>query len=394
MHKSSFRILLYLIIPLFWSCGGQDRSTSSGDSLFDLSVANPGEDSLKQYGVDLDLVRINEPFTLRSGDLEIPVQIEDRNNNGTPDRMYALVDLPPKTQINIVAYSGAGSARPGGVTVHAHLENGEALSGVHRVNPGEKWAGNGIITENEWVGYRFLMSPPYALDIIGKRKPEFLDSPVSVDLNTIGPWGGDALDEGQSLGIGSPALYDQSTIIPLSDFDSREVTIVETGPLRAEIHTAVKGVPVRGDKVDLLIKWQMQAGKPWAQLDVSITSKTDLTLQFAFGLPKHPDATDFTQALVSSVHCAYTFGLQSLEGEHLGMAILIPGLYETDTYRDDPYNYFYLATPIEQSVQYRILSFWGKGRSGIFDEVDFFNLVKEYAAEYGAPVTVKADFRL
>ena len=239
-----------------------------------------------------------------------------------------------------------------------------------------------------------MMTPPYAFDIIGKRKSEMLESPVNIDLEKISNWGGDALDEALSLGIGSPAIFDLEKIVPLSKFDSKEIEIVETGPLRAEVHITIKGVPVRNDKVDFLINWQMQPGKHWAQVDLSIISKTDLNLQFAFGLPKHEDATDFTQGLLHEVHFAYTYGLQSSEGEPLGMAIMVPGKYELDTYRDDPHNHFYLATPINQGVQYRIVSAWGKGKLAIYDEVMFLDLLKEYAAEYGAKVTVKPDFGL
>ena len=391
MRITSF---LFLSISFFCSCGDQSQNTADGDSLFDFTVGNESSDSLRQYGVDLDLVRVNETFHLKLGDQEVPVQIEDRNDNGIPDRIYAIVDLPPRTEGKIVAYAGPGTEIPEGIMVHAHLDNGKAISSPHLINFDEEWAANGIIIENEWLGYRALMSPPYAIDIIGKKVPAMLDSPVLQDLSKINNWGGDALDEGLSLGIGSPALFDQASIISLTKFDSREVSILETGPLRAEVQTKILGVPIRGEKVDLLIKWQMQGGKPWAQLDVSIISKTDLNLQFAFGLPKHEEATDFTQALVSNVHCAYTFGLQSSEKEHLGMAIMVPARFETDTYRDDPHNYFYLATPINQSVQYRIISFWGKGRIPVYDEVEFFNLIRRYATEYGATVKVQPDFRL
>ena len=391
MHNTSF---LFLMIAFFWSCGEQSQNTAGGNSLFDFTVANESNDSLRQYGVDLDLVRVNETFILKLGDQEVPVQIEDRNDNGTPDRMYAIVDLPPRTEGTIVAYAGPVTNNPDGIKVHAHLDNGKAISSPHLLNFDEKWAANGIIIENEWLGYRAIMNPPYAMDIIGKKVPVMLDSPVLHDLSKISNWGGDALDEGLSLGIGSPALFDQASIISLTKYDTREISILATGPLRAEIQTKILGVPVRGEKVDLLIKWQMQVGKPWAQLDVSIISKTDLNLQFAFGLPKDEEATDFTQALVNNVYCAYTFGLQSSEREHLGMAIMVPARFEMDTYRDDPHNYFYLATPINQSVQYRVISFWGKGRLPVYEEVEFFNLIKRYAAEYGATIKVQPDFRL
>lgn len=391
--QNSLLSLIVVVVFLLFACG-QNPTQERKEGLFDISVTNPSADTLKQYGIDVDLVRVEGDFHLMQGDKEIPVQIEDRNSNGNPDKMYALIDLAPGTTSNLVALPGKGAELPLGVRLHANLSDGTEVQGNHLVNFEEKWAGNGIVIENAWIGYRALMAPPYAFDVIGKRKPEMLDSPIQTDLEKVSAWGGDALDEALSLGIGSPAIFDLESIVPLSKYDSKEINILESGPLRAEVDITIKGVPVRNEKIDVLIKWQMQADKHWAQIDFSILSKTDLTLQFAFGLPKHEESTDFTQGLIDDVHFAYTYGLQSSEGEQLGMAILVPGRFEVDTYRDDPHNYFYLAEPIDRAVQYRIMSAWVKGRLLIFDEIEFLNLIRKYTAEYGAKVTVEPHFRL
>lgn len=391
MQHSIF--LIFLCGLLLLSCGS-DSSHPETDNLFDITLTNYSSDTLKQYGIDIDLFRVDGDFHLKNGGKEIPVQIEDRNSNGSPDKMFAQVDLIPGSIMKFIAVSGKGPEVPEGVRLHAHLSDGTAIQGSHLVNFEEKWAANGIVMENEWIGFRSLMTPPYALDIIGKRKPEMLTGPISMDLSKITEWGGDALDEALSLGIGSPAIFDLEKIVPLSRYDSKEINIIQSGPLRAEVDMTIRGIPVRDEKIDVLVKWQMQSGKHWSQIDFSILSKTDLTLQFAFGLPRHEEATDFTQGLINEVHFAYTYGLQSSEGEPLGMAILVPGKYEIDTYRDDPHNYFYLVEPIERSVQYRILGAWVKGRLAIFDEIEFLNLVRKYTAEYGAKVTIEPHFRL
>ncbi len=242
------------------------------------------------------------------------------------------------------------------------------------------------------MAYRMLLQPRFAYDIIGKRLPKLIENIDEVD--GVHNWGGAILDPGQSLGIGSPAIFDLEKIIDLSIFDSRVVEVVASGPLRAEIYTTIKGIPVRDEKIDVLIKWSMQAEAHWAQIDFSILSKTDLTLQLACGLPRNDDATDFTQGMASDVHFAYTYGPQSSAGEYLSMAIMVPGKYETDTYRDDEFNHFYLVDPIERAIQYRIVNAWGSGQLNITDEVVFTDLVKECAKSYAAPITVKTDFKL
>ncbi|MCB0686181.1 MAG: DUF4861 family protein [Saprospiraceae bacterium] len=390
---SKLQLLSLVLIMFLGSCTSEGPKVE-GDRLFDIVVTNNSPDTLHQYGFELDLVRVEQDFHLMLNNKEVPVQIEDRNHNDQPDRLFTEVDLLPNSSIDLVAYPGKGAAITDKVKVHATLSDGEAIKGSHVVNFEERWAANGIIMENDWIGYRAIMSAPFAFDVIGKIKPDLLGSVMDIDIEKLSPWGGDALDEALSLGIGSPALYDLDKIIPLTQYDRREVSILANGPLRAEVEMKVFGVPVRGEKIDVLIRWQMEAGKHWSQVDLSILTKTDLNLQFAFGLPKHADATDFTQGLLNKVHFAYTYGLQSAGGEPLGMAILVPEKYEVDTYRDDPHNYFYLVNPINQSTQYRMMAAWVKGRLTIFDEIDFLDLVKKYTVEYGAEVSIDPDFHL
>ena len=250
----------------------------------------------------------------------------------------------------------------------------------------------GVVMENDWIGYRALMHAPFAFDIIGKRQHHLVLQSIDESIDSEQKWGGDILTEGNTLGFGSPALYDYSDIIPLSTFDSREIEILSNGPLRSEVKMTILGVPVREEKIDVAIRWILEAGKHWAQVHVDILSSTNLSLQVAFGMPRHPEASDFTQGKTGEVHYAYTHGLQSSGGEALGMGLLVPGVFEIDHYREDPTSFYYLVTPIDQKVQYRMLAAWVHGPNAIFDEVDFLGLVKEYAIEYDLPPTVKVNF--
>jgi hypothetical protein len=393
MAKQVYLLGILLGFTTLWNCGDGTQAPGKQVGLFDIVLVNNSPDTLFGFPFEVDLVRVNDQFELKHGDEMVPVQIEDRNENGTPDKMVAMIDLAPGNLKKITAFPATGQKAATLVNLHARID-GSDVGRNYTYAAGDSWDGDGIIMDNEWFGIRYLMKPPFPFDIIGKKKADLLTAEQTKDLSKMAAWGGAALGENGSLGLGSPAVFDQDQIVSFAVFDTKEVNIISSGPLRAEVQIITRGVPVRDEKVDFMIKWQLVGGKQWSEVEVTILSKTNLNLQMAFGLPKHPDATDFTQGLVSNVHFAYTFGLQDIGGEQLGMAILVPGKYEVDTYRDDPKNYFYLVTPIDQKVQYRMLASWGKGREIIIDEVDFINLTKETCAQYGAAVQIKPDFRL
>ena len=149
----------------------------------------------------------------------------------------------------------------------------------------------GYIMENDFIAYRAILNAPFGFDVIGKNTANLLLDTVQRPLTLESRWGGDILSEGLSLGIGGPALFDMSDIVHFSTFDERTYEVIAEGPLRAEIHIRILGIPVRDEKVDILVKWQMQAGHHWAQIDMELITPTDLTLQMARELGSRLGAT-------------------------------------------------------------------------------------------------------
>lgn len=387
------RILTIVAIGLIFSCGAPQSDRESGKEIFNISISNVEPDSFIDFGIDIDIFNVDSTVRLvDAGGNEIPYQLEDRNHNGTPDKIFALVDVMPSSTLEITALSGGNAGRPPArVQVFNTIDGSPSIT--HTYTGNESWTYDGIVMENDWIAYRALMQSPFAFDIIAKRQHPLVVSTVDGSVTSGSQWGGDVLDEGNTLGFGSPALYDYSDVIPLNSFDSKEIEVLSEGPLRTEVKITTRGVPVRGEKIDVAVRWILEAGKHWAQVHVEILTVTNLSLQVAFGMPRHPDASDFTQGKTGEVHFAYTHGLQSSEGEQLGMGLLVPGVFELDHYREDPSSFYYLATPINQKVQYRMLAAWVHGPNTIFDEVDFLGLVKDYARAYDLPPTVKVSFQ-
>lgn len=388
LAKTSMWIAGLLVVEACTGSSSADPKTTG--TLFSIDVQNQSADTVRSTGIHVDLVRIDEPFILVDGDEVLEIQKIDQNDNGIPDRLYFTTDLDPHQSKQFVAVAGDEKELVERTRLVAEV-NGSIVQDGYMLGTGA-WLGGGIILENEVIGYRMHTESPYAIDVLGKRQRKLISDFEDLTQNEIHAWGGDVLDEGNSLGIGNLALYDQAQIVPLYLGTERQISIVSSGPLYAEVQIIVRGVPVRGELLDVQLNWSMESGKHWTEVSARILTKTNLTIQFAFGAPRHPDATDFTQGLLAGVHFAYTYGLQSSEGEQLGLAVMVPDSYEIETYREDPDNYFYLATPIDWGVEYRMISAWGKGQLAIYDEVMFMDLIKEYVAEYGAAVDIGAKF--
>ena len=379
-----------LLMPLIGllclvACGDSDKKdpSAASDQVVSITISNPGPDTVHSFGLDVDLIPIDSQLILLKNGTEIPFQFEDRNVNGLPDRLFSVIDLMPATQVTLSGVASTQARTLPSTLVQAVMmdQDGQSLS-TFTYETASNLRHQGVILENQRIAYRALMQGAFAFDVIGKRFPDLVTHKHE-DISEEADWGGDVLDEGETLGIGSPALYDQTQIIRFDQFDSREVQVLAAGPLRAEVAITVKGILVRGEKLDVRMNLEMHADAQWVDVTLELLSRTDLTLQFGFGLPKHEEATDFTQGLESGVHFAYTYGLQSAQGDQLGLALLVPEIYELDHYRDHPQDYFYLATPIDKKVQYRFMAAWVKGPRTIFDEVDFLNFVRKEAQFLG-----------
>ncbi|MDH3648059.1 MAG: DUF4861 domain-containing protein [Saprospiraceae bacterium] len=386
----------YYNILFFGACIGlfacsQTGANGAKDSIFEVTVSIDSDDSVSGFLAPVDLLALDQSYTILHGEKELPFQLDDRNNNQIPDKLYAMVDLPVGGLKTLKAIAGEPTATtPGLQVIHTNI-GGESVD-VLSLPSSEKMHLDGIVMENEWLGYRLLLYPPYNYDIIGKVTAELVLDTVAGDIQELRKWGGDILNEGMSLGIGSPAIYDFDKIVPFDVFDSREITIRSAGPLYAEIYQVIKGVPIRGEKIDVGITWSMQANKHWSEVEIELLTRTNLTLQFAFGLPRHEEADAFIQGKKATTQFAYTYGLQSGQGDQLGMAILVSDTYDLDLYRDDPHNHFFMMEPVDNKVRYRFLAAWVTGRLTIFDEVDFVQLVRKYAQEFSVQPNVSVKY--
>ncbi len=379
------------VVVLLASCG----DTKDDQPIFSVVITNATEDTVKSFGFDVNLPAIDSSFHLVTGNVPVDFQLEDRNENEIPDKLHGSIDLLPTSRYTIIARPGEiGSTPAKRSQVISRLIGSSEDINRYEYTDQDQWMLDGIVMENDVNTYRFLMRAPFAVDLIGKRTSDLILPDVMLVSDEIDQWGGDILAEQQSLGLGSPALCLVDEIYNLASFDSKEVVVAARGPLRSEVEIVTRGVPVRDEKIDVRQTWQLEAGKPWAEVSLEILTQTNLTLQFAFGIQKHEDATAFTQGKQGVMHFAYTWGPQSSEGDLLGMAVMVRDQYEIDNFLADPHNSFYLAAPLNNKVEYRVMYHWSGDPLAVTDEVQFINIVKDHARQYAQQPVVEVDFDL
>ena len=355
------------------------------DSIFKVTAKNLSDIDLPQYGLTVDLLPTDTPFVLvDSLGAIIPIQLGDQNQNGIPDWLYFQCDIAPGSTISVKAISSPDSNAVQGqksTGIIAMYPGGESVDTVTLFD-NNPFAYNGIIWENDWIAYRLNTTGNFPIDILAKNTSELIyHTALTGDDYNFGNEE-DILDENYSLGLGGPAIYDLATVIPAAKCDQKEISILSDGPLMASFQIIYRGIPVRGEKIDLKITYQMEADKEWTQGEFEIISRTDLNVQFAIGLPRHPDVVDLIQGKTLTTQFGYTFGMQTVEEDQLGMAILLSEIYDTDRYFDDPENHFLLVTPVDNKVQFRFFAAWVRGRNVIADEAEFVEVIRNYARVY------------
>ena len=195
-----------LALLLMQACGndsGRDAST-----IFQATVINHSTDTIRAFGVDLDLIPIDSNLIIEEDGKEISFQFEDRNVNGLPDKLFALVDLAPRSFKILTGKIAPARRTYPDRSVQALMIDGKTGSRLNTLQyeSADQLLHQGVLLENEWIAYRALMKDPFAFDVIGKITERLVLDTVKSDLSIQAKWGGDILAEGTSMGLGSPAL--------------------------------------------------------------------------------------------------------------------------------------------------------------------------------------------
>jgi len=236
----------------------------------------------------------------------------------------------------------------------------------------------GPVLENDLVAYRYYADSRHRFDIYGKLVNDLVMDTVSWKYHDIMDWGSDILKVGNSLGMGTPAIYYNDSLYTLSVCDKKEIQVLENGGDRSTIRTIFTGLSVADQKIDLIQDWSLAAGQPWSEISLEVLNgKLPDGMRFATGFVKHiPEIIRGTSA---DMFYAMNWGNQSYHEEGMGMAVMADTKYQPKTIKDEM-SHAYLFENADTELTYQFVSVWERDKNNVKDEDDFMQLINSTIA--------------
>ncbi|MFK7934504.1 MAG: DUF4861 family protein, partial [Saprospiraceae bacterium] len=233
----------------------------------------------------------------------------------------------------------------------------------------------GPVLENDVIAYRYYADSRHRFDIYGKTVTDMVMDTVSWKYHDIMDWGTDVLKVGNSLGLGSPAIYYKNKLYTLSDCDEKTIEVIKNADDISMIRTTFKGLQIEGKKMDIVQDWSLKAGEAWSEIHLKVLNgKLPKGMQFATGIVKHLPTVKTGNT--SDHFYAMNWGQQSYHKENMGMAITANKMYQPQAIKDD-LTHAYIFKNAKTEVRYRFLAAWERGNSKVTDAEGFKQLVEQ-----------------
>jgi hypothetical protein len=349
-------------------------------------------------------------FVVFHEEQELASQANDLDGDGNADQIFCVADFAPnETKTLTLRYAKSGvqpreypkrtqaelSHRVGGKFVNRKYEGGTFLNVQFLRVPPEhtdhsfyvRYEGPGW--ESDKVGYRFYLDWRNATDIFGKKTPNMVLQNVGQDgfdsYHEISDWGMDILKVGESLGIGSLALWLDGKANRVAQTDSVTCAIISNGVVQSQIQTKYFGWKIGPGSYNVVSNLSITAGSRLTKHTVEIDGDPQ---NLCTGIVKL-DSTTLHSSPESSDGWAYlaTYGKQSLANDHLGMAVL----YRTNDLIEvtaDQHSHVVVLKPKNGRLTYYFLGAWEQEPNGIKTAEEFEDYLNQTVAELNAPLMI------
>lgn len=411
-----------LIVATLLGCAANDGTNDDLKQTFPetikLSVKNPASFARQDAAVIFETAAIKakaadfngKAFVILSDGKELDSQASALDGDGKADQILCVADFTPdETKTLTLRYAKTGeqqreypkrtqaelSHKVGGKFVDRKYEGG-TFQNVQflRVPPEHtdhswyiRYEGPGW--ESDKIGYRFYLDWRNASDIFGKKVPDMVLQNVGQDgfdsYHEMSDWGMDILKVGESLGIGSLAMWHEGKANRVSQTDSVTCAIVANGAVYSQIQTKYLGWKVGSGSYDLVSNLSITAGSHLTKHAIEISGNPE---NLCTGIVKLENTALLSSPETSTgwVYLA-TYGKQSLAEDNLGMAILYrkSDLIETT---EDQLSHIVVLRPAHGQLTYYFLGAWEQEPNGIKTVEAFEAYLKQTVAELNSPLVV------
>ena len=284
----------------------------------------------------------------------IPSQIDDLDGDGNWDEVVLVFDFNANEYIEAEIESVAKSAYPEfekrtnlrlGIKQndgsYKEVDNYKAVPHTEEFKIISQ--GEGVTWENDKIGFRVYFDCRNVKDLFAKRLPRMIADDVHTpgfgSYHDLADWGMDVLHCGSSLGAGGVAILKNDSLIRLGSTDVHEYQKITEGPFRSIFELRYSGWDVDGEQMEAIERVTIYPGKYWFESDVTIkgcsADNQIVTGIVTSHLKEEPfafEAADF--------QCIGTHGIQSLNKDELGMAVIVPKAEAGKIGRTTNTNYF------------------------------------------------------
>lgn len=422
------RLPLFLVAVILFetsvSMAAQEMPASKRTHNFRVAGINPANikrtDEL--IGIDLKMVRSKYPafndsaFVVTCEGKEIPSQLDNVPFENVTGKILILTSFAPHEKKTFVV-----SWIEDTVIVHHYRKMTQAVlgmkAGYDKVNgyytggrfvdvdsttvPSDHFAHDALYRiegpgwESDRIVYRFYLDSRNRNDIFGKKVDALVLQKLGVNdlvsnsmesYTKMLDWGMGIFKVGESLGIGSIAMWHNSRAVTVSDVSKVSCYVSENGPILSGIYTHYHGWKVGNETYDLRSHLTISAGSRLTKVDLDLKGKP---VDLCTGLAKHEDCDFIRSDSVVAGKWAYIalYGKQSLSGDNLGIAMF----YRTsDEVRvtEDSLSKIVVLHPADGRLTYYFGAAWQKEPGGIENDKEFREYLEETIVRLNNPIEV------
>ncbi len=373
--------------------------------------------------IEIDLKRLykkypkfnSRSFIVTSEGKEIPSQLDDQDRDGHPDLLLFMSCFKPRetksfkviwkpgaheTHIYSKLTAAALGINVGYRKVNGYYAGGRFVDVDSTTVPPDHFAHDALYRiegpgwESSSIVYRCYLDSRNRNDIFGKKTHDMVLEKIGTnDLVSDGKesytkmldWGMDIFKVGESLGIGSIAMWSDSGPVTVSRVD-RVKCYIQNGPLRSGAVIRYLGWEVGGKKYDLFLRSSIDAESRLTRVSVAIS---DPDVELCTGFAKHEDCDLLKPLRGTGVGWTYfaLYGKQSLAGDNLGIAVFYRTADKLELTADG-LSEIVVLRPTGGRLEYYFGAAWEEEPGGIKNEGEFTNYLDRVTEILNNPIRV------